>query len=199
MAAEADDISASNSSQAIVSRRSPDFAVADNKEVCRVAGRDETLRVQHQCLIESRFDSLDTGGDAVQFGMSIESGVLYIGMAPPNVNGEDPKSTGQQFRVRFLEFCNDDDGWAANGDSRVLVRCGLDTAGDHQTDTDPFAHPVCREQPVNTFGQLDTGKAQFEVQCLGTFKEPVHVLIEKGHAAVEDTQSLPDAITQDKA
>jgi len=46
---------------------------------------------------------------------------------------------------------------------------------------------------------LSAAQVQFEVECLGAFKESVHVFIEEGHSSIEHTQSLPDSITQDEA
>ena len=86
--AQRDDVATGDATEAEIAARSPDFAMADNKKMGRVAGCDKTVRIQHQRFVGTGLGRLNAGGDAVQLGVAVELRVLYIGITTAHVYGE---------------------------------------------------------------------------------------------------------------
>ena len=113
-ATEFDDFASRNTVHAVVTRRRPDFALANNKKIGRIAGADKAVRVQHQAFIRTRLASLNHGDNAVQLAMRIEPWILYIRRPPVNMYGEKANPFFNRSLAWFLMFSDDDNGGTVN-------------------------------------------------------------------------------------
>ena len=164
-----------------------------------VTGRHVSVGVEHQCFIGTGFTGLDATEDTVQFGVTVDAWVLHISIAPSHVHGIEPHAAIIEARVWVLVLRDDDNGGPADGHRGVLVRGGFDTATHHQTDMHMVLHLVGGQCVVEALRQCFLTQAHIQVQCFGTFPEPLHVLVEKGNDAVVHTQSFPDPVTENES
>src|SRR3954468_20148042 len=88
LVAYAEHVAAGDAAEAVRAVRRPYLAPAYDEEVCRVAGGDEALRVEHQRLVVAGLVGLDARGDVVQLAVPVELRVEGVGRGTPHVHGE---------------------------------------------------------------------------------------------------------------
>ena len=122
--------------ETVLAARGPHLAAAHDKKVRRVAGGDEAVRVEHQCLVRSRLGRLDAGGDAVELGVRVELRILHVRGTAPHVHGEQSQTARKRLGARQLVFRNDDHGGWPDASRADPGRGALHPARDHQADVD---------------------------------------------------------------
>ena len=146
--AQIDNLAARNTAQTIIARGGPNLAFSDDKEVGRITGRHKPLRVEHQPFIRASLDGLDTGRDAVNFGMRVEPRVLHIRSPPPNRNGIKPLRSRCDGRVCGFKFRRNDNRRLGNNNARVLIGRRAQSAREHQADMHTLRHIIGFERLV---------------------------------------------------
>ena len=185
--------------EAIFAAGGPNLALADDEEVRRIAGRDESMRVEHQRFVGTRLGRLDRGEDAVELRVRVDLLVLNRRVAAADVDGEELEPALIDRRVGLLVLGDDDDGGSADHDARILVRRGANAARHHQPDMDALFHAVGVERVVKPLRQLLSRQADVHCDRLGAFEQPVEVAVEEGELAPVDPQALPHAVAKHEA
>ena len=131
--------------------------------------------------------------------MAVEFRVLHVGRVAAHVYGGQADTLLERGRQRMLLLGADDDGRVADHEVGILVRRGLDAAGDHLADVYVRAHGVGAQGVDDTPGQLFAAQADVQIARAGALLQTVEVLVEEGQAAIVQAQARPHPVTQHQA
>ena len=95
--------------------------------------------------------------------MTIDSGVLYVGVTPARINGIKSEPTIIEAWIRRFVFRNNDNGRATNCDRGILIRRLLNAPRYHQTNMDVITHVVRNKRLKKSVRQCIAGDTHIEV------------------------------------
>ncbi len=157
------------------------------------------MDIQHQCLIRACLNGLIQRHHFVQFAVTVELGVERIRRRAANRGSEQADALLKTFGIDAFVLGDDDNGWSALGQARVLRGRSLDAARNHQAHMHVVMHIVGADRFVECLCEFLRHHADVESNGFRSLIEPREMLVEPDQNIMMKAQSFPHAIPHQKA